>query len=184
MSLAVKMPEIWSRDLVEALSSSELDKLHISLDALINQLLKHQTQEGIVLYNALADGILQIESVLNDVEQKTENRKSDITTRLQTMLHRAEIDFNEKRMEQEVLYYLEKLDITEELVRLKSHLTFFKEILSAPSSNGKKLTFISQEIGRELNTIGAKIQNAPVQRLVVDMKDQLEKIKEQLNNII
>lgn len=184
LSLAVHMPGTCSRDPVEELSFLELDKLHASLDALIERLLQHRTQEGYVLYNAFSDGVLKIESALNNVEQKTQNRKGAIAKKLKTRLHHAEVDVDEKRFEQELLYYLEKLDITEEIVRLKSHLTFFKEVLSSQPPNGKKLTFVSQEIGRELNTIGAKIQNAPMQRLVVDMKDELEKIKEQLYNII
>ncbi|MCY3998661.1 MAG: DUF1732 domain-containing protein [Flavobacteriaceae bacterium] len=184
LGLAVKMPDIWSNDPVEELSCLELEKLRASLDVLIENLLLFQTKEGAVLFNVLSDGISNIESLLNGVVHKTQNRKSDIATRIKSMLLDADVDFDEKRMEQELLYYLEKSDITEELVRLQSHLTFFKEVLSNSSPNGKKLTFISQEIGRELNTIGAKIQNASIQRLVVDMKDQLEKIKEQLSNII
>ncbi len=184
LGLAVKMPDVWSKDPVESLSCLELEKLRASLNKLIENLLKFQTKEGAVLFNVLSDGVLNIESLLNDVEHKTQNRKNEIATRLQSMLDEADVDFDKKRMEQELLYYLEKSDVTEELVRLQSHLTYFKDVLSNSSPNGKKLTFISQEIGRELNTIGAKIQNATIQHMVVDMKDELEKIKEQLSNII
>jgi len=91
---------------------------------------------------------------------------------------------DENRMEQEIIYYLEKLDISEELVRMQSHLEFFKENLNAVDSRGKKLGFISQEIGREINTIGSKANDAQIQQIVVEMKDELEKIKEQLLNIL
>ncbi len=184
LSLAAKMPDIWSQGSIEELSSQELKKLRESFDILIDRLITYQAQEGAVLNKAFTSSILKIESLLNRIEQSTQNRKSDIASRLQSILDELSVDFDEKRMEQELLYYLEKSDVTEELVRLKSHLIFFKEVLSNASPNGKKLTFISQEIGRELNTIGAKIQNATIQHMVVDMKDELEKIKEQLSNII
>ena len=93
-----------------------------------------------------------------------------------------EIDNN--RFEQELIYYIEKLDITEEKVRLKNHLLYFKENLNTSNSNGKKLGFISQEIGREINTIGSKANNAKMQKIVIQMKDELEKIKEQLLNVL
>jgi uncharacterized protein (TIGR00255 family) len=99
-----------------------------------------------------------------------------------------EIEVNEKfdqnRFEQEMIYYIDKLDISEEKVRLKSHLDYFLEILSESESKGKKLSFLSQEIGREINTIGSKANDAAIQKLVVGMKDELEKIKEQLQNIL
>ena len=102
--------------------------------------------------------------------------------------HQQEIsdseEFDKNRFEQEMIYYIEKLDISEELVRLKSHLDYFNEVMSEGTAHGKKLGFISQEIGREINTIGSKANYAPVQKCVVCMKDELEKIKEQLLNII
>lgn len=93
-------------------------------------------------------------------------------------------NFDKNRFEQELIYYIEKLDITEEKVRLQKHLDYFLETMAEPSNTGKKLGFISQEIGREINTIGSKANDHEIQKLVVSMKDELEKIKEQLNNIL
>ncbi|HLT71161.1 MAG TPA: DUF1732 domain-containing protein, partial [Cyclobacteriaceae bacterium] len=96
----------------------------------------------------------------------------------------AESGYDANRLEQEIIYYIEKLDINEEKVRLKAHLDYFEDTLNDPQSNGKKLSFISQEIGREINTIGSKANDAAIQKHVVGMKEELEKIKEQLNNVL
>jgi len=108
--------------------------------------------------------------------------KERIRSRMETLI--GDPRFDENRLEQELIYYMEKLDITEELVRLHKHLSYFEETMEASSSSGKKLAFISQEIGREVNTIGAKANHALMQKNVVLMKDELEKIKEQLANIL
>ncbi len=110
---------------------------------------------------------------LAGIRQKLEKAVADL---------KAEVDAN--RFEQELIYYLEKYDITEEKVRLSNHLDYFEETLSSKDSNGKKLGFISQEIGREINTIGSKANYAPMQQLVVQMKDELEKVKEQMLNVL
>ncbi|HEX9739547.1 MAG TPA: DUF1732 domain-containing protein, partial [Ignavibacteriaceae bacterium] len=108
--------------------------------------------------------------------------KERLTKSLDDLRLNGEVDKN--RFEQELIYYIEKLDISEEKVRLKSHLDYFREVMNAKTSQGKKLNFISQEIGREINTLGSKANYAPIQKLVVNMKDELEKIKEQLMNIV
>ena len=142
--------------------------------------------EGANLKNMLVVYIDRIETYLNKVNNLDPNRTESIKKRL--LKHMEEISGNEKfdpnRFEQEMVYYIEKLDISEEKVRLKSHLDFFLETLNEGESQGKKLSFLSQEMGREINTIGSKANDADIQKLVVGMKDELEKIKEQLQNVL
>jgi len=143
-------------------------------------------QEGKALDLKLSEYIDSIEQGLNSVKERDPERVKNIKNRIDHNLQEAigvdKIDPN--RFEQEVIYYIEKLDITEEKDRLGNHLKFFREILGLKNSNGKKLGFISQEIGREINTIGSKSNDATLQRYVVEMKEELEKIKEQVLNIV
>lgn len=147
---------------------------------------KFRVQEGQKLTEELRSYIEAIAQCLDKVKGLDPKRTEVIRERIQS--HVTEIsesdDFDQNRFEQEMIYYIEKLDISEELVRLKTHLDYFLEVMQANTSQGKKLGFVSQEIGREINTIGSKANFAPVQKLVVEMKDYLEKIKEQLLNII
>jgi len=142
--------------------------------------------EGTTLKNKLVVYVDKIETYLSKVDKIDPTRTEAIKNRLQK--HMMEIEGNEKfdpnRFEQEMVYYIEKLDISEEKVRLKTHLDYFLEILNENESQGKKLSFLSQEMGREINTIGSKANDAEIQKLVVGMKDELEKIKEQLQNIL
>ena len=142
--------------------------------------------EGMNLKNMLVVYIDKIETFLSKVDKLDPERSEAIKKRLKK--HMNEISnsdkFDPNRFEQEMVYYLEKLDISEEKVRLKSHLDYFLEILNQGESQGKKLSFLSQEMGREINTIGSKANDASIQKLVVGMKDELEKIKEQLQNVL
>jgi len=152
----------------------------------INKCEEFRAAEGATLKNKLVVYIDKIETYLSKVDKVDPARTESIKIRIQK--HMEEIEGNEKfdqnRFEQEMVYYIEKLDISEEKVRLKTHLEYFLEILSESESQGKKLSFLSQEIGREVNTIGSKANDAGIQKLVVGMKDELEKIKEQLQNIL
>lgn len=145
-----------------------------------------RNQEGATLEAELLGYIDNIAKLLEEVIQNDPDRVEVIKARIQK--HQQEIEsseeFDKNRFEQEMIYYIEKLDISEEIVRLNNHLNYFKEVMNEQDSQGKKLGFISQEIGREINTIGSKANHAPIQKLVVSMKDELEKIKEQLLNII
>ena len=145
-----------------------------------------RTQEGDSLEKALLESISAIDTKMQEIKELEPMRAETIRARLsgniQEIIDADKID--ENRFEQELIYYLEKLDISEELVRLSNHLVYFNETLASPESQGKKLGFIGQEIGREINTIGSKANNASIQRLVVEMKDELEKIKEQVLNIL
>ena len=142
--------------------------------------------EGQALTSEILGYIDRIRILLADVERHDPTRIEQVRQRLQS--HLADISanehFNAVRFEQEVLYYIEKLDIAEEKVRLVNHLHYFTETVGLPQSAGKKLAFISQEIGREINTIGSKANDSTIQHLVVSMKEELEKIKEQINNIL
>jgi uncharacterized protein (TIGR00255 family) len=130
--------------------------------------------------------INKILKLLDEIElhesQRINRIKDRINTNLNIFIDANKIDQN--RFEQEIIYYIERLDITEEKVRLKTHCNYFLEILSEPNSEGKKLGFIAQEIGREINTLGSKANDINIQKIVVNMKDELEKIKEQLSNIL
>lgn len=143
-------------------------------------------QEGAVLEQKFSEYIQLITDRLVDVEEQDAKRIPAVRNRMRNSV-RELLDsetFDQNRFEQELVYYIEKFDISEEKVRLKNHLSYFLEVLSTEEANGKKLNFISQEIGREVNTIGSKANDATIQHLVVQMKDELEKIKEQTMNVI
>src|SRR5690554_3269743 len=143
-------------------------------------------------YNAILEGITKvfverienISKLLEEVIAVDPERIPAVKERLHKAISDLKEKVDENRFEQELVYYLEKYDITEEIVRLRNHLNYFKETLNSDDSNGKKLGFITQEIGREINTIGSKANYAPMQQLVVQMKDELEKIKEQALNVL
>ncbi len=178
-------------DVIRAQESTDKLEDHWSQlkDVLAEALVKcddFRVTEGATLKNKLVVYIDRIEAYLTKIEKFDPARHDAIKQRLAQRL--TEIESSEKydqnRFEQEMIYYIEKLDISEEKVRLKSHLDYFLEILSESESKGKKLSFLSQEMGREINTIGSKANDAGIQKLVVGMKDELEKIKEQLQNIL
>jgi uncharacterized protein (TIGR00255 family) len=152
----------------------------------IHQCNEFRSKEGAVLTESLKASVLSIKHNLEGIKELEPERIQRIKTRLNDNLKdfvaREELDVN--RLEQELIYYIEKLDINEEIVRLDSHINYFNEILETSRSMGKKMNFISQEMGREINTIGSKSNDAPMQKLVVNMKEELEKIKEQLLNLI
>ncbi|MDB4538457.1 YicC family protein [bacterium] len=152
----------------------------------IKALDEFRLQEGATLERELKNYIANVAGYLKEIEVHDPERVVIIKERIQK--HQQELSssdaYDENRFEQEMIYYIEKFDISEEIVRLTNHLSYFNEVIGEKDSQGKKLGFISQEIGREINTIGSKANHAPVQKLVVNMKDELEKIKEQLLNII
>ena len=152
----------------------------------IKALDEFRLQEGATLEKELKNYIPNVAGYLKEIEVHDPERVVIIKERIQK--HQQELSssdaYDENRVEQEMIYYIEKFDISEEIVRLSNHLSYFNEVIGEKDSQGKKLGFISQEIGREINTIGSKANHAPVQKLVVNMKDELEKIKEQLLNII
>ncbi|HOK50829.1 MAG TPA: YicC family protein [Bacteroidales bacterium] len=170
----------------ESITEEEWKTVESTLSAALNAFDEFRRQEGQNLANDLLTRVNLILEYLANVEPYEKERIERIRTRLKTNMSEAlpnnNIDPN--RFEQELIYYLEKLDITEEKVRLQNHCNYFVQTLNEPVSNGRKLSFIAQEMGREINTIGSKANDAQIQKLVVMMKDELEKIKEQLGNIL
>ena len=145
----------------------------------------YRITEGAILEKDFIERINLIGTLLKEIEVYETERCNKIKAKLTSKLKELSIEeVNENRLEQEMIYYLEKLDITEEKVRLSQHLEYFKQCMDKEINQGKKLGFISQEIGREINTLGSKANNADIQTIVVKMKDELEKIKEQLANIL
>ncbi len=181
----IHLPEVLSSDKKE-ISEDETAILMSCLKEAIKQFERFREHEGEVLINDILQRISNIETLLSKVQPFEKNRietiKNRISTNLEEVVPSASIDKN--RFEQELIYYLEKIDITEEKVRLKQHCLYFNETAIKEESPGRKLAFISQEIGREINTLGSKANEVNIQQLVVQMKDELEKIKEQLLNVL
>jgi uncharacterized protein (TIGR00255 family) len=152
----------------------------------LNQCHTFRLDEGKALAISFVDCLKAIEDRLQRIKEYDPKRIENIRERIQSRMNELQNNelFDKNRFEQEMIYYIEKLDITEEKVRLQNHLDYFLETLHSPEGNGRKLNFISQEMGREINTIGSKANDAEVQRLVVEMKEELEKIKEQSLNIL
>ncbi|SNS95957.1 TIGR00255 family protein [Ekhidna lutea] len=185
VKLALQAPDVIKQEEIdpEALPWNEIKGC---LQSAIDQCIVFRKQEGETLEKKLSDYIKNIRDGLKSVEENDASRTENIRTRLQKNLdeikERVQVDQN--RFEQELIFYMERLDISEEKVRLKQHLDYFDEVLTKEDCAGKKLGFIAQEIGREINTIGSKANHAEIQRTVVMMKDELEKIKEQNLNIV
>ncbi len=190
-ALALSMPDVVNQNLLEEESSdSETQEDWVLLKSAFLEAIEkcesYRQSEGDALGESIVQYAENIHKLLLQVEELDPKRQATIKERIQTRL--SEINnndmFDQNRFEQEMVYYIERLDITEEKVRLKNHLEYFKKTLNSQEANGKKLNFIGQEIGREINTIGSKANDAEIQRIVVDMKDELEKIKEQILNIL
>ena len=185
IKLALQAPDVIKQQELDP-ESLPWNDIKASLTATIEQCIGFRKNEGEALTNKLSEYISNIRGGLKSVEEHDESRSENIRTRLQKNLDeiRDKVKVDENRFEQELIFYMERLDISEEKVRLKQHLDYFDEVISKEAFAGKKLGFISQEIGREINTIGSKANHAEIQRTVVMMKDELEKIKEQNLNIL
>ena len=180
----LKMPDVMLKG-EEKSDDNEWEEIAKGVDIAINNLLQFRMDEGKKLEVDITSRINKLSALLIEIDPFAKGRIEKVKKSLSDKL--AEIDsknIDENRFEQELIYYLEKQDITEEEVRLDAHLSYFTETMKADSPNGKKLGFIGQEIGREINTIGSKSSDAEMQKIVVQMKDELEKIKEQLLNIL
>ena len=182
LKMAVRMPDALQTT-SESISEEELANIFQHINLAIADLQNFRSQEGKVLEKDFILRINNINRLLQEVQGLDEERLALIRERLEKAVADIQnVDAN--RFEQELIFYLEKLDITEEKIRLKKHLDYFLETLQSEDSNGRKLSFIAQEIGREVNTLGSKANFAPMQQLVVQMKDELEKIKEQVLNVL
>ena len=183
MKMAVRMPDALKVERVE-LDETEWTKINEVIEEALENIQSFRRSEGNTLEQ---DFIIRIQNIQNLMDQATAldgERIATVKERLRNNLNEIEVNVDENRFEQEVIYYLEKMDITEEKVRLANHLNYFLETLSGSEANGRKLGFIAQEMGREINTMGSKSNHAQMQKLVVQMKDELEKIKEQVLNVL
>jgi uncharacterized protein (TIGR00255 family) len=183
LEIALTLPDaLISKE--EELSEAEIKAYNNTLNAALKDVNIFRSTEGKNLELDISENITAIQNQLEMVINLDGSRKDRTKQRLETALLSNEIEYDKNRFEQELIYYLEKFDISEEKTRLKSHIDHFRQIVQTLVPNGKKLNFVAQEIGREINTIGSKANDAQIQSIVVEMKDQLEKIKEQLLNIL
>ena len=183
LSMAVRMPDALKTER-EELGEEEYLKIVEGVKEALDSINVYRTDEGKALEADFRIRVKNIENLLEEVTKIDPERIANVREKLQKAVADLQVEVDENRFEQELMYYLEKYDITEEKVRLSNHLSYFIEALDSKDSNGKKLGFISQEIGREINTIGSKANYAPMQQMVVQMKDELEKIKEQALNVL
>jgi len=183
MEMALRLPDALKTDR-EDIDDSEYKIIQDTLENALKEINVFRSEEGIVLEKDFIERISSIKGLLKSVIQMDPDRLSTIRERLEKAVADLKTELDANRFEQELIYYLEKYDITEEKVRLDNHLDYFIDTMKSADSNGKKLGFISQEIGREINTIGSKANYAPMQQLVVQMKDELEKVKEQMLNVL
>ena len=165
-------------------NKSEEKKIKILLDKVIQKQIKYRRTEGEAIGKDLKKSISKINNYINKVVSVESNRIKDKKKKFKSYFNELNEKYDKSRLEQEIIYYIEKLDVNEEIVRLQHHLKFFSSEMKNKQIKGKKLSFISQEIGREINTIGSKANNFEIQSMVVNMKEELEKIKENVLNIL
>lgn len=183
LKMAIRMPDVLKTE-KEAIDDKEKKAVLMLLENCLKKVQKHRADEGAALEKDFNLRLTNLQQLLDQVKAIDPDRTKRVNEKLRLALAQLAIEIDKNRMEQELIYYLEKYDITEEKVRLKNHIAYFKEIMDQQQSNGKKLGFIAQEMGREINTIGSKANHAELQKIVVQMKDELEKIKEQLLNVL
>ncbi|MBO4722007.1 MAG: YicC family protein [Muribaculaceae bacterium] len=184
-STLLRMPDVYKQDLNAEVAPEELEGVREVVRQALQATIDFRTQEGTKLYIFFKEKIAVIQKLLNDIAQYESTRTEKIKARLIEQLEQlGQVDYDNNRLEQELIFYIEKLDITEEKIRLQNHLNYFLETLDGSARQGKKLGFIAQEMGREINTTGSKSNQAEMQKLVVEMKDNLEQIKEQVLNVL
>jgi len=183
LEIAMQMPDVTkSKD--DEYSKEDLKTIENAIKEALDQVIEFRNQEGQHLKIDFEENLNQIHTHLEKIKQIDQNRIEKVKNRILAALEDLSVEYDKNRFEQELIYYIEKYDISEEKTRLRNHIDYFQETLDSEISQGKKLNFISQEMGREINTIGSKANDADLQNLVVEMKDQLEKIKEQMLNIL
>lgn len=183
LKMAVRMPDALKTER-EELDENEWGLIENSIDEALKETIKYRVDEAASLEADFKLRILNIRKYLDEVHALDEERLENVRERLQKSIDDLKVETDQNRFEQELIYYLEKLDINEEKVRLGNHLEYFLQELDSKDSNGKKLGFIIQEIGREINTTGSKANYAPMQKSVIQMKNELEKVKEQILNVL
>lgn len=183
LKIAMRLPDTLKTELNDT-EEDEIKTIEGLLEKALLNLNKYRVDEGSSLEEDFKKRLIKIKALIDKVIQIDPERKEKIENKLRTSIEELQIEIDENRFEQELIYYVEKYDITEERVRLDSHIEYFTHTMEKSSSNGKKLGFIAQEMGREINTIGSKASHAGLQKVVIQMKDELEKIKEQLLNVL
>lgn len=183
MKMAVRMPDALKTER-EEIDPNEWENIQVVIDQALDNIHNFRVTEGVALEKEFLLRIGNILSNMNEAVSLDGERIATVKARLRTAIDELVVNVDENRFEQELIYYLEKMDITEEKVRLENHLNYFIETLAGTEANGRKLGFITQEMGREINTMGSKSNHAKMQKLVVQMKDELEKIKEQVLNVL
>ena len=183
MKMAVRMPDALKTERDE-IDENEWKQIQTVIDDALENIVQFRKDEGVSLEKEFLHRIANIMMMMNNAVSYDAERVETVKTRLRTALDELKENVDENRFEQELIFYLEKYDITEEKVRLENHLNYFIETLAGTEANGRKLGFITQEMGREINTMGSKSNHTEMQKLVVMMKDELEKIKEQVLNVL
>lgn len=183
LKMAIRLPDAVTTER-DDIDEEEWSSIENGINEAITKIVNYRKDEGAILKADFTNRISTLRDLLNQVIQMDPDRIDGVRARLEKGIADIKEKVDENRFEQELVYYIEKFDITEEKVRLDNHLDYFIKALNSNDSNGKKLGFITQEIGREINTVGSKSNYAPMQKLVVQMKDELEKIKEQLLNVL
>lgn len=184
-SILVRMPDVMSKTEAEVLTDEEWAVARGGVEQALQALVEFRKQEGAALYNKFSEKLDNIGALLASIEPYEKSRVEKIRSRIVEGLKSIpEIEYDKNRLEQELIYYIEKLDINEEKQRLANHLKYFRETMNDGIGQGKKLGFIAQEMGREINTTGSKSNQAEMQNIVVKMKDELEQIKEQVLNVL
>lgn len=184
-SVIVRLPEITQSNAAETLSEEEWGVVRGAVQEAIDHLVAFRKQEGVALAAKFAEKLDNIAALMEQIVPFEQSRVAKIRERLEARLEELKgVDYDKNRLEQELIYYIEKLDISEEKQRLANHLNYFRETMQNGHGQGKKLGFITQEMGREINTTGSKSNQAEMQNIVVKMKDELEQIKEQVLNVM
>ena len=183
MKMAIRMPDALKTER-EEIDENEWKEIQKVIDQALENMAQFRKDEGVSLEKEFLHRIANIMTLMNDAVAYDAERVETVKNRLRTAIEDLQLAVDESRFEQELIFYLEKYDITEEKVRLENHLNYFIETLSGTEANGRKLGFITQEMGREINTMGSKSNHTEMQKLVVMMKDELEKIKEQVLNVL
>lgn len=185
LATLLRMPDVLTKTEVQELTDEEWEATHTTVKEAISQLVEFRKQEGTALEKKFREKIANINALLETVEPFERERVGKIKERIVDALEKTiSVDYDKNRLEQELIYYIEKLDVNEEKQRLGNHLKYFLSTLESGSGQGKKLGFIAQEMGREINTLGSKSNHAEMQKIVVQMKDELEQIKEQVLNVM
>jgi len=184
-STLLRMPDVMTKNDIQELSEEEWKAVHATVLQAIQNLVDFRIQEGAALEKKFREKISNIAKLLTSVDPYEKERVEKIKERITDALEKTiSVDYDKNRLEQELIYYIEKLDINEEKQRLSNHLKYFINTMEDGSGQGKKLGFIAQEMGREINTLGGKSNHAEMQKIVVQMKDELEQIKEQVLNVM